>query len=119
MSQRAKRLNRLENDGGGGGGGSSIGASVGIGGGGGGAGSSSNGGINGPPPIKRRKGRPPLNPHAHIITTSIAEDDDSINLHANSSSASWQPRPIMDLKMNSIYNRNAPEAPAELFRFDV
>lgn len=31
--------------------------------------------------------------------------------------ALWQLRPVSDLKMSSIYNRNASEAPAELFRF--
>lgn len=100
MSQRAKRLNRTDDVGGG----SS-----------GGAGS----GNIGPPPIKRRKGRPPLNPSAHHQPTStinVADDDDSANAQANSSNASWQPRPITDLKISSIYNRSAPEAPAELFR---
>lgn len=29
----------------------------------------------------------------------------------------WQLRPVSDLKMSSIYNRSASEAPAELFRF--
>lgn len=28
----------------------------------------------------------------------------------------WQPKPLTDLKISSIYNRSAPEAPAELFR---
>lgn len=31
--------------------------------------------------------------------------------------ALWQLRPVSDLKMSSIYNRSASEAPAELFRF--
>lgn len=31
--------------------------------------------------------------------------------------ALWQLPPVSDLKMSSIYNRSAPEAPAELFRF--
>lgn len=81
MSQRGKRLNRLEND--------------------------------GPPPIKRRKGRPPIN---------IQEDDDNnviLNTNSSSTTASWQPRPITDLKISTIYNRSAPEAPAELFRKDL
>lgn len=30
--------------------------------------------------------------------------------------ALWQLRPVSDLKMSSIYNRSASEAPAELFR---
>ncbi|VVC94273.1 unnamed protein product [Leptidea sinapis] len=33
-----------------------------------------------------------------------------------SEDALWQLRPVSDLKMSSIYNRNASEAPAELFR---
>ncbi|XP_023938670.1 PHD finger protein rhinoceros [Bicyclus anynana] len=33
--------------------------------------------------------------------------------------ALWQLRPVSDLKMSSIYNRNASEAPAELFRKDL
>ncbi|XP_045532052.1 PHD finger protein rhinoceros [Pieris brassicae] len=35
-----------------------------------------------------------------------------------SEDALWQLRPVSDLKMSSIYNRNASEAPAELFRKD-
>lgn len=100
MSQRAKRPNRLENDGG-------PGGTISIG-------ASNNGGV-GPPPIKRRKGRPPLNPSNQNITT-IAEDEDSVNAHGNSTTATWQPRLKEDPKMSSIYNRSAPEAPAELFR---
>lgn len=33
--------------------------------------------------------------------------------------ALWQLRPVSDLKMSSIYNRSASEAPAELFRFVI
>ncbi|XP_013149421.1 PREDICTED: PHD finger protein rhinoceros [Papilio polytes] len=33
--------------------------------------------------------------------------------------ALWQLPPVSDLKMSSIYNRSAPEAPAELFRKDL
>ncbi|CAH1647426.1 unnamed protein product [Spodoptera littoralis] len=33
--------------------------------------------------------------------------------------ALWQLRPVSDLKMSSIYNRSASEAPAELFRKDL
>lgn len=36
---------------------------------------------------------------------------------APSSSSTWQPRPLTDLK--SIYNRGTTEAPAELFRKDL
>lgn len=34
-------------------------------------------------------------------------------------SSTWQARPLTDVKMSSIYNRSAPEAPAELFRKDL
>ena len=33
--------------------------------------------------------------------------------------ASWTPRPLSDIKISSIYNRSAAEAPAELFRKDL
>lgn len=33
--------------------------------------------------------------------------------------ASWTPRPVSDIKISSIYNRSAAEAPAELFRKDL
>ncbi|KAG8224230.1 hypothetical protein J437_LFUL002686, partial [Ladona fulva] len=33
--------------------------------------------------------------------------------------AVWTPRPLNDLKISSIYNRSATEAPAELFRKDL
>lgn len=36
---------------------------------------------------------------------------------ADPEDALWQLRPVSDLKMSSIYNRSASEAPAELFRF--
>lgn len=69
---------------------------------------------NGSIPAKRRKGRPPIN-------VSIDHPDDGGKCVPSTSSgksggAIWQPRPLVDLKMSSIYNRSAPEAPAELFR---
>ena len=59
-------------------------------------------------PVKRRKGRPP---------TASIEDFTSPSV-THSSSSIWHARPLahLDLKMSSIYNRSAPEAPAELFR---
>lgn len=70
-----------------------------------------------PPPSKRRKGRPPAKVTAAIsaaaAAAAAADDEDAAGASA------WQPRPITDLKMNSIYNRSAPEAPAELFRKDL
>lgn len=68
-----------------------------------------------PPPSKRRKGRPP----AKLAPAAIVEDEETSAAALHSSSSIWQPRPITDLKMNSIYNRSAPEAPAELFRKDL
>lgn len=69
-------------------------------------------GVDGSTPVKRRKGRPP---------TVSAEADDfatpsASNGSGHHSSSVWQARPHLDLKMSSIYNRSAPEAPAELFR---
>lgn len=86
---------------------------------------------DGPSPVKRRKGRPP-------ITSSNNDADELASTSSNgnggggggnvgvgalsgfhpsaSSSTAWQARPHLDLKMSSIYNRSAPEAPAELFR---
>lgn len=36
-----------------------------------------------------------------------------------STSSAWQARSLSDLKISSIYNRSAPEPPAELFRKDL
>jgi hypothetical protein len=71
--------------------------------------------IDGPSPTKRRKGRPPI---ASIDVTEDAPSNGSANHQSSSSSATaWQARPHLDLKMSSIYNKRAPEAPAELFRY--
>lgn len=102
---------------------------------------------DGAPPVKRRKGRPPGScsknhqsstsnhggAHSHSGGTSASgnggKDDDSSPVYGGgvgglastfataSSSKSWQPKPHSDMK--SIYNRSAPEAPAELFRKDL
>lgn len=58
---------------------------------------------DGAAPTKRRKCRP--TPEEEEAAASLA--------------ASWQPRPLNDLKISSIYNRSATEAPAELFRKDL
>lgn len=143
MSQRSKRPNRLDHD--------------------------------EPPPIKRRKGRPPANKGKHIECDAIGnETSEFMNIsflffgfagdskpHAgdstdgggggggsgggngggaggggsgngnvsptktnnssqnNHSSSAWQARSLSDLKLSSIYNRSAPEPPAELFRKDL
>lgn len=65
-------------------------------------------GVEGSTPVKRRKGRPP--------TVSVDTEDFTSNGGGHHSSSVWQARPHLDLKMSSIYNRSAPEAPAELFR---
>lgn len=67
--------------------------------------------VDGPSPNKkRRKGRPPT-------TISIdTEDFTSPSSNGGTHNTVWQARPHLDLKMSSIYNRSAPEAPAELFR---
>lgn len=37
----------------------------------------------------------------------------------STTSSAWQARSLSDLKLSSIYNRSAPEPPAELFRKDL
>lgn len=74
--------------------------------------------IDGPSPVKRRKGRPPTissNDADEFASTSTSSNGNGGKVGINSS-AVWQARPHLDLKMSSIYNRSAPEAPAELFR---
>lgn len=39
--------------------------------------------------------------------------------HTSTTSSAWQARSLSDLKLSSIYNRSAPEPPAELFRKDL
>jgi hypothetical protein len=63
------------------------------------------------PPTKKRKGRP-----SSSQTSTYVEEEPNPNSNNVSPSQSWQPRSLMDLKMSSIYNRSAAEAPAELFR---
>lgn len=81
----------------------------------------------GPPPIKRRKGRPPGSGSKNHLSSAAANaanaDDEAIQSSSGTTtgsnllSKSWQPKPHSDMK--SIYNRSAPEAPAELFRKDL
>lgn len=82
---------------------------------------------DGPSPVKRRKGRPPTtssNDADDVASTSSNGNGGVLGavgiagIHHQSSSTAWQARPHLDLKMSSIYNRSAPEAPAELFRFE-
>lgn len=72
-------------------------------------------GVEGSTPVKRRKGRPPT---VSVDTEDLTSPSTSNGGggHQHSSSSAWQARPHLDLKMSSIYNRSAPEAPAELFR---
>lgn len=49
-------------------------------------------------------------------STSTAKNTNS---HSASTSSVWQARSLSDLKLSSIYNRSAPEPPAELFRKDL
>lgn len=67
-------------------------------------------GVDSTSPNKRRKGRPP--------TVSSVDADDFGNQSTNGGAGSsvWHARPHSGINMSSIYNRSAPEAPAELFR---
>jgi hypothetical protein len=56
-----------------------------------------------PVPAKRRKCRPPT-----------AEEEETTAMDAAAAGAVWTPRPLNDLKISSIYNRSATEAPAEV-----
>ncbi|CAO1345134.1 unnamed protein product [Diamesa serratosioi] len=67
-------------------------------------------------PVKRRKGRPPTTVSVEAEELVIPSTSTGCQ---SSSAATWQARPHLDLKMSSIYNRSAPEAPAELFRKDL
>lgn len=111
MSQRGKRQSRLDND--------------------------------DPPPTKKRKGRPPANKsnsmgngnsascraiffadgHSGTAHEKRVKNADSQNASTMSpsttTSSAWQARSLSDLKLSSIYNRSAPEPPAELFRKDL
>ncbi|KAJ9578366.1 hypothetical protein L9F63_005398, partial [Diploptera punctata] len=59
---------------------------------------------DGPIPAKRRKCRPP----------PAAEEEETTTMDAAAAAgAVWTPRPLNDLKISSIYNRSATEAPAE------
>lgn len=58
---------------------------------------------NSPVPAKRRKCRPPT-----------AEEEEMTAMDAAAAGAVWTPRPLNDLKISSIYNRSATEAPAEV-----
>ncbi|XP_026683470.1 protein Jade-1-like [Diaphorina citri] len=77
---------------------------------------------DGPVPTKRRKGRPPGGGGSSKISSAHQTQDDEEatsspmdSVHSSRGGSSYS-----DLKsMNSIYNRNTNEAPAELFRKDL
>lgn len=71
-------------------------------------------GVDGSTPVKRRKGRPPT-----VSVEAEEYNNAPSNNGGHNSTSVWQARPHLDLKMSSIYNRSAPEAPAELFRKDL
>lgn len=98
--------------------------------------------VDGAPAVKRRKGRPsapgsksvgPTVDEENLIfvsegnqaavqsnnnaITGKSTNNNNMTLVASTSTKSWQPKPHSDLK--GIYNRSAPEAPAELFRKDL
>lgn len=136
MSQRGKRQNRLDNDdpppykrrkgrppskGGAASTVASIAASLGTSlGPGNGSGSIGSGkGAN--------NGRGATNSNANIQEHSNDTATQAATAQAGTSggastsvlSSAWQARPLTDLKISSIYNRSAPEPPAELFRKDL
>ena len=73
-------------------------------------------GVDGSTPVKRRKGRPPTVSVDTEDYAAAAPTTSNGGGGQHSSTSVWQARPHLDLKMSSIYNRSAPEAPAELFR---
>lgn len=96
MAQRGKRLNRNEND----------------------------SATSCPSAVKRRKCR--LGPGSaggsglsmQAVALGPSEEEETMAL-SSQGGASWTPRPLSDIKISSIYNRSAAEAPAELFRKDL
>lgn len=124
MSQRGKRQNRLENDDPppfkrrkgrpptkGGNCTSSIAGSLGYASG---SGSGSNG--NRPNSSNSNLHDPNVDANSSMGTSSATA---GVSGQPGCSGAAWQARPLSDVKMSSIYNRSAPEPPAELFRKDL
>ena len=99
MAQRGKRINKNDND-----------------------------SASCPGAIKRRKckaagptatGTPVPASVATTLGPSEEEETMASSSQGGGSGASWTPRPLSDIKISSIYNRSAAEAPAELFRKDL
>jgi hypothetical protein len=44
----------------------------------------------------------------------MVEEEEMTAMDAAAAGAVWTPRPLNDLKISSIYNRSATEAPAEV-----
>lgn len=63
--------------------------------------------------IKRRKCRP--TPTEEEEATAVASSSGA----SGSGGGVWTPRPVNDLKISSIYNRNATEPPAEVRIFSL
>lgn len=90
MAQRAKRINRNENDP---------------------AGCSS--------AVKRRKCKmgPVASDTPVLVATLGSFEDEEAMASSSQGGSSW--RPLSDIKISSIYNRSAAEPPAELYRKDL
>ncbi|XP_043492959.1 PHD finger protein rhinoceros [Polistes fuscatus] len=92
MAQRGKRVNRNDND---------LASCPGA--------------------IKRRKCRlgPAATGSSALPTATGPSEEEETMASSSQGGASWTPRPVSDIKISSIYNRSAAEAPAELFRKDL
>lgn len=74
-----------------------------------------------PGAIKRRKCRlgPAATGSSSLAATLGPSEEEETMASSSQVGASWTPRPVSDIKISSIYNRSAAEAPAELFRKDL
>ncbi|XP_047345699.1 PHD finger protein rhinoceros [Vespa velutina] len=92
MAQRGKRVNRNDND---------LASCPGA--------------------IKRRKCRlgPAATGSSALPAATGPSEEEETMASSSQGGASWTPRPVSDIKISSIYNRSAAEAPAELFRKDL
>ncbi|XP_014484114.1 PREDICTED: PHD finger protein rhinoceros [Dinoponera quadriceps] len=74
-----------------------------------------------PGAIKRRKCRlgPAATGSSSLAATMGPSEEEETMASSSQVGASWTPRPVSDIKISSIYNRSAAEAPAELFRKDL
>lgn len=74
-----------------------------------------------PGAIKRRKCRlgPAATGSSSLAATMGPSEEEETVASSSQVGASWTPRTVSDIKISSIYNRSAAEAPAELFRKDL